>query len=226
MPDSAKLVRLLSLSMMLTLAAPAWAREPALGDFHINGVDLTRDREGLRVELPRRLWQDPAREALSDRDFMAWLPVDFHDGTIEVEMKGDLAAGAPAFARGFVGLAFRHDGAKFESIYLRPANGVADDQVRRNHSVQYVAFPDFRFDRLRRESPERYESAADIAPGRWVHVRIEVSGSTARLYLDRRASPVLIINDLKLGAGQRGGVGLWIETATVAHFRKLRISAK
>lgn len=202
------------------------AAPPRIADFRLNGVELAQDREGLRLSLPRQHWQDPTREALSDRDFMAWLPMDFHDGVIEAEVKARLAPGAPTFARGFVGLAFRIGGGRFESIYLRPTNAVADDQVRRNHSVQYVAFPDYRFDRLRRESPERYETAADIAPDRWVHMRVEVVGSIAKLYLDHRPNPVLVVSDLKLGPDQRGGVGLWIETGTVAHFRKLQITRK
>ncbi|WP_220446048.1 DUF1080 domain-containing protein [Novosphingobium umbonatum] len=207
----------------LALPTSAHAADPAPSAFRVNGVELAKDSEGLRLSMPRQYWQDPAREALADRDFMAWLPIDFHNGVIEAEVKAGLAPGAPAFARGFVGLAFRYDGARFESFYLRPTNGVADDQVRRNHAVQYAAFPDWRFDRLRRESPERYETAADIAPGRWVHMRIVVTGAQARLYLDHRASPVLIVNDLKLGADLRGGVGLWIETATIAHFRNIKV---
>lgn len=215
-----------ALVSMALLGGTAQAADPAPADLHVIGVDLTRDEQGLRVSLPREHWQDPKTDELADRDFMAWLPVDFHDGVIEAEMKADLAPGAPDFARGFVGLAFRYDGARFESIYLRPTNGVAEDQVRRNHAVQYAAYPDWRFDRLRRESPERYETATDIAPGRWVHVRIEVSGVRAVLYLDHRPSPVLIVNDLKLGPDQRGGVGLWVETATIAHFRNIRITPR
>jgi hypothetical protein len=210
-------------ALALAFAPAVHAADPAPSAFRVKGVELAQDRQGLRVSMPREHWQDPAKDKLADRDFMAWLPVNFHDGVIEAEMKADLAPGAPDFARGFVGLAFRYDGARFESIYLRPTNGVAQDQVRRNHAVQYAAFPDWRFDRLRRESPERYETAADIAPGRWVHVRIEVSGVRALLYLDHRPSPVLIVNDLKLGPDQRGGVGLWVETATIAHFRNIRI---
>ncbi len=213
-----------ALVSMALFNGTAQAADPAPADLRVIGVDLTKDEQGLRVSLPREHWQDPSKDKLADRDFMAWLPVEFHDGVIEAEMKADLAPGAPDFARGFVGLAFRYDGARFESIYLRPTNGVAQDQMRRNHAVQYAAFPDWRFDRLRRESPERYETAADIAPGRRVHVRIEVSGVRAVLYLDHRPSPVLIVNDLKLGPDQRGGVGLWVETATIAHFRNIRIT--
>lgn len=217
--------------LSLTSTGPVLAKSPETVRVSLrastvmaNRVELADDKEGLRVSLPRSRWQDPAREALSDRDFMAIVPVEFQDGTIEIEVKGAIDPAAPNFARGFVGIAFRVSDGKFEKIYLRPANGVVDDMVRRNHSVQYAAFPDFRFDRLRREAPERYETAADIAPDRWVKMRIEVRGATARLYLDGRKNPVLIVNDLKYGAEKSGQIGLWIETATIAHFRNMKIT--
>ena len=110
-----------------------------------------------------------------------------------------------------------------ESIYLRPTNSLADDQLRRNHSVQYVAFPDYRFDRLRRESPEKYETYAELELARWMHMRINVKGQRAVLYLDHSDKPALIVKDLKLGSNQRGGVGVWLESGTVAYFRELTI---
>lgn len=218
-----------SLGTIHAIDKPAVGRSASLGqfgfeEFTANGVEIARDKDGLRVSMPRSAWQDPAREALADRDCMAVVPADFQNGVIEVDVMGELAPGAPDFARGFVGVAFRIGGGKFEQFYLRPTNGIADDQVRRNHSVQYAAYPDYRFGRLRRESPERYETAADIAPGRWTHMRIEVSGAEARLHLDRRPNPHLIVKDLKLGTDQRGGIGLWVETATIAHFRNLRVT--
>ncbi len=217
-------------ALSLFAVTPVTARAPksvavslAIKDVEPKGVDLAEDKQGLRVSLPRASWQDPAQGPLSDHDFMVVIPLDFQDGTIEVEVKGAVDPAAPAFARGFVGIAFRIADGKFEKIYLRPTNGVANDMVRRNHSVQYAAYPDWRFDRLRREYPEKYETAADIAPDRWVKMRIEVSGATAKLFLDGRKNPVLIVNDLKLGPTQRGAIGLWVETGTVAHFRKLRV---
>lgn len=206
---------------------PAWAGSD-IGRFSIDqieakGVDLAVDRDGLRLSMPRQFWQDPAKQKLADRNFMALLPIDFADGTIEAEIKSEIDEQAPDFARGFVGFAFRVAADSFEKIYLRPTNGVANDQVRRNHSVQYAAYPDYRFDRLRLEAPERYETAADIAPNRWIHMKIIVLGATAKLYLDHRPNPVLVVNDLKLGAGRRGRVGLWIETGTIAHFRSIKV---
>src|SRR5262245_10567018 len=58
----------------------------------------------------------------------------FHNGTIEVEVAGKPRPGAASDARGFVGVAFRvaPDPSKYECVYIRPTNGRADDQVRRN----------------------------------------------------------------------------------------------
>ncbi|MGH9841572.1 MAG: hypothetical protein ACREEM_22705 [Blastocatellia bacterium] len=92
---------------------------------------------------------------------------EFQDGVIEVDLTGEPGPGAAAGARGFVGLAFRvaSEAKQFECFYLRPTNGRTDDQVRRNHSTQYISFPDFPWPRLRKEFPEKYESYVDRANG-------------------------------------------------------------
>jgi hypothetical protein len=152
----------------------------------------------------------------------------FSNGTIEVMLSSALAPDAPPAARGFVGLAFRvtPDQKRFEAIYLRPLNGRADDQVRRNHSTQYMSFPDYDFDRLRKDAPEKYESYVDIGPGEWIRMRIEVDGAKARLFVNDAPRPVLIVSDLKMGKDATGPIGLWIYNGTVAHFRDLRITRR
>ena len=151
---------------------------------------------------------------------------DFTDGVIEVEVAGAPAPGAQGGARGFVGVAFRlqPDLKTYDAFYLRPTNGRADDQVRRNHSVQYIAHPDWPWERLRRETPERYESYVDLVPGVWTRIRIEVRGATARLFVHGQSQPTLLITDVKSGATGRGALALWIGPGTVAHFRNLRVS--
>ena len=146
----------------------------------------------------------------------------FHNGTIEVEMAGQPAKAAGEGARGFIGLAFRIRDGRFEYIYLRPTNGRADDQVRRNHSTQYSSFPDFDFARSRKEAPEKYESYVDLEPGVWTRVRITVQGTTARLYVHGAPQPTLIVNDLKLGDSS-GDVALWIGPGTEGYFTGLSI---
>jgi hypothetical protein len=150
----------------------------------------------------------------------------FRDGTIEVDLAGQPAAGAGEGARGFIGIAFRlqADG-RYEYIYLRPTNGRADDQVRRNHSTQYSAHPDFDFARSRKEAPEKYESYVDLEPGVWTKYRIEVEGAKARLYVHGGAQPVLVVNDLK-HEPRAGQVALWVGPGTEGYFSNLKITAK
>jgi hypothetical protein len=150
----------------------------------------------------------------------------FHNGTIEVELAGLPAstALAAAGARGFIGIAFRLQNDQFEYIYLRPTNGRADDQVRRNHSTQYSAHPNFGFAVARQQAPEKYESYVDLEPGVWTRYRITVDGTKARLYVHGATAPCLIVNDLKLGDSS-GAVALWIGPATEGYFTGLEIKA-
>lgn len=169
---------------------------------------------------------EPKSEGNEDR-VAVLTNTSFADGTIEVEVAGQPGPGAFEAARGFVGIAFRvaADVSGFECFYLRPTNGRADDQVRRNHSVQYVSCPEFPWYRLRKDSPEKYESYVDLIPGEWTKVRIEVKGGNrATLFVNGAEQPTLIVNDLKRGAGTAGFIGLWIGPGTVAHFADLRVS--
>jgi hypothetical protein len=149
---------------------------------------------------------------------------DFKDGTIEVDLVGMPRQGAPDDCRGFIGVAFRvqDHGARFESFYLRFTNGRADDQVRRNHSTQYMSQPDYPWSRLRKENPGVYESYVDIEEKAWTKVKIVVSGTKAQLYVNGASQPSLIVNDLKLGDG-RGQVALWTGSDTEAYFSQLKI---
>jgi hypothetical protein len=146
----------------------------------------------------------------------------FHNGEIEVELAGQPAGGAFAAARGFIGIAFRIKDSQFEHIFLCPTKGRADDQVRRNHSVQYDAYPNFRFAVSRAQAPEKYESYVDLEPGVWTRYRIMVEGDKARLYVHGARQPCLIVNDLKLGDSS-GGVALWIGPGTEGYFSSLQI---
>ena len=149
---------------------------------------------------------------------------DFANGVIEAEVAGSPAPGAPGGARGFVGVAFRlKDAQNYDAFYLRPTNGRAEEQERRNHSAQYISHPAWPWFRLRKETPERYESYVDLVPGAWTKVKIEVRGDKARLYVHDQPQPTLIVNDVKSGAAARGAVALWIGPGTVGHFRNLSV---
>ncbi len=189
-------------------------------------------KRGLKVtvsdELKKQLRDQPVGQQSQSETLGVLDGILFGDGVIEAEIAGEPAADAPEGARGFVGIAFRlqPDLKTYDAFYLRPTNGRADDQVRRNHSAQYVSHPDWPWFRLRKEMPERYESYVDLVPGEWTKIRIEVQGEKARLFVHGQSQPTLIVNDLKTGANGRGAIALWINPGTVAHFRLLEVQRK
>ncbi len=200
-------------------------------NFSLNGVMLRettfKGRDAFEVTMPSSASQNPETEALVDRDHMAWLPADFRDGSIEVDVASVISPDAPVYARGFIGLAFRigSDGS-FENIYLRPTNSQADDQVRRNRTIQYAAYPNYTFPRLRLEEPGKYETYVDVRTDEWIRMRFEISGTRADLFINDSERPVLIVTDLKLGGERSGGIGLWIEAGTIGYFAGLRIQSR
>ena len=146
------------------------------------------------------------------------------DGSIDLDVAGRPQAGASEGARGFVGVAFRvkPDDSAFECFYIRPTNGRADDQLRRNHATQYISFPGFPWQKLRQETPGVYESYVDLVSGEWTHLRVTFNGKRAQLFVNRAPQPVLIVNDLKL-TPTAGAVALWIGAETEAFFRNLKV---
>ncbi len=226
-------VRAAGLVALLSIAASPLGAEGNAITLPSNDASLVRPRN-VTVEAVRYGGSDALEVRLTgpyrgpDMDTFAYVPgLNFHDGTIEVDVAGSLLPTAPSGARGFVGVAFRideNDGSfSCEGLYVRPTNGRSEDQVRRNRSTQYFSYPGYDFDRLRREAPGQYESYADLVPGEWTHLRIEVSGANAQLYVGASAQPVLIVHDLKRGSDAHGTVGLFVDNGADGHFRNLSI---
>jgi hypothetical protein len=169
--------------------------------------------------------KDSAVKEVDEPTFVRIKDSDFKDGIIEVNVLSRLLPNASPSGRGFIGIAFRinENNSKFECIYIRPTNGRAGEQVRRNHSIQYFSFPDFKFPRLRKESPEMYESYADMGLNEWIKIKIVVTGKQAKLFLNGNKQPSLIVNDLKHGAESPGAAGLFVDAGTEGYFRDLKI---
>ena len=207
-----------TLLCLLLLAAVGWGQAVPTAKLETHGLEagiVTYQGRGAT-----RLLASPEQNGLA-----LLKDSSFQNGTIEVELAGKPAAGAPAAARGFVGIAFRvqEGGARYECIYLRPTNGRADDMLRRNHSTQYVSEPAWPWERLRSESPGVYESYVDLEAGAWTRYRIVVKGTRAELYVNGAAQPCLIVKDLKLG-DVSGAIALWVGPGTEAHFANLKIT--
>ncbi len=83
-----------------------------------------------------KVTKNPSIKEVDQPTFVKIKGTNFQNGTIEVSVLSRLLPDAPELARGFIGVAFRinEDNTKFESIYIRPTNARADDQIRRNHN--------------------------------------------------------------------------------------------
>ena len=208
------------------LSINSYSQKVSLDSKRLEAVKVYMSIEKLMGSEVVKVIKDSTVKEADEPTFVKIKGINFKDGAIEVKMLSRLLKNAPEFARGFIGVAFRinDSNTKFECIYLRPVNARVDDQVRRNHSIQYYSFPDYKFDRFRKESPERYESYADMEMNKWITIRIEVKDAQAKLFINNNQQPSLIVNDLKHGANATGSIALWVETGTEGYFKDLKVT--
>ena len=223
-----KRIRFTVLCCFILIAFGLHSQTVSLKKENLKAVNTFMSFEELKGEEVFRVTKDPVIKEFDEATFVRINNLDFKNGTIEVKVLSRLLPDAPDFSRGFIGIAFHinDDNSQFESIYIRPTNGRADDQVRRNHSIQYFAYPDYKFQRLRKEWPEMYESYADMGLNEWIQIRIEVQDEKARLYLVNNEQPSLIVNDLKLGGNMQGAIGLFVDVGTEGFFKELKVYRK
>ena len=124
---------------------------------------------------------------------------EMRDGVIDVDV-------ATPASRGFFGIQFRiaDDGATSEWVYLRQHKSGLPD------ALQYTPVLNTGLNWQIYSGPG-FTGAVDIPREVWFHIRLEVTGAQARLYVKDMARPVLEMTDLKSGA-QKGQVALAILT--------------
>jgi len=141
----------------------------------------------------------------------------FSEGTLEIDLRGGGKQEAS-----FLGLAFGVADAKtFEAVYFRPFRFTDDDPEARRHAVQYVSWPEYTWERLRKDKPGVYEAAIQPVPdpAGWFHARIEVTKQKVSVSIDGSAQPCLVVDRL---GHREGAVGLWVDSMPAA-FRNLRV---
>ncbi len=145
--------------------------------------------------------------------------VEFAQGTLEIDLKG-----RGPVERCFLGVAFNvADGKNFEAVYFRPFNFRAGDYSTPTHAVQYIAWPDHTWEKLRKDTPGQYESTVKPVPdpSGWFHARIEVTKQKVRVWVDDAKEPSLVVGRLS-GPTRRSKVGLWVDSRVVS-FRNFKI---
>jgi len=143
--------------------------------------------------------------------------VAFSEGTLDIDLRG-----AGKQEASFLGLAFGVANARtFEAVYFRPFRFADDDPSARTHAVQYVSWPEYTWEKLRKDKPGAYEAAIQPVPdpAGWFHARIEVTQQKVSVSIDGSTQPCLVVDRL---THREGDVGLWVDSMPGA-FRNLRI---
>lgn len=144
--------------------------------------------------------------------------VEFTEGTLEIDLKGKGKQEAS-----FLGLAFSVvDGNTYEAIYFRPFNFMREGNGYRDHAVQYIAWPEYTWEKLRNTKPGVFESAVKPVPdpSGWFHARVVITGEKVSVWVDDAKKPCLVVD--RLASRAKGMVGLWVDSKE-GTFRNLQI---
>jgi len=134
---------------------------------------------------------------------------EIRDGVVDVDV-------ATPASRGFFGIQFRIDGNNAEWVYLRQHKSGYPD------AMQYTPVLNTGLNWQIYNGPG-FTGALDIPKDVWFHLRFEVMGAQAKLYVKDMDKPALVMNDLKSGV-QRGQVALAVLTGAT-YFSNFEIRA-
>jgi len=210
----------LSLLAIATLPGLTEGQDPILPDLSRIGTGA----EWVVVNRGATVTQEGGRAVVTfdgrPGDGAAWLQdLDFHDGTIEVLIRGKNVP-----QQSFLGIAFRGvDDDTYDAIYFRPFNFMADNPLSRSHHVQYVSHPENSWSKLRQEHPGVYENEIldPPDPDGFFKARIEIRKPEIRVYVNDAREPSLVINELTDRVG--GRIGLWMGNNSDGTFSELVI---
>jgi len=121
--------------------------------------------------------------------------VEFENGIIEVDM-------AVTGQRSYPGINFRIQSvSNYESFYIRPHRaGLYPDALQYTPSLNGIRG-------WQLYSGEGYTAHVMLPENEWFHVKIEVKGDRANIYINNSDQPSLAINKLELGLS-KGSIGL------------------
>ena len=124
---------------------------------------------------------------------------EMRDGVIDADV-------ATTAKRGFFGFDVRIDaaGANYEEIYLRPHKSGLPD------AIQYTPVLNTGRNWQIYNGPG-FTAAVEIPRETWIHLRLEVRGAQAKVYVKDMATPALVMDDLKSGV-ETGQIALYVLT--------------
>ena len=212
------LAGVIGLSELSRVVGQSKAATPDLGALaETNGLKLFSRGASLLIDGNRkgvRLSQAPG-------DGIAFLPgIEFANGTIEFDVRGKDVA-----QQSFVGVAFHGtEAGACDAIYFRPFNFRAADPISRSHGVQYHSLPVYTWQKLRTDTPGKYEQAVSPVPdpNAWFRARVVIANPKVSVFVGDSKEPCLVI-DL-LNDRKKGLVGLWVGNNSGGDFANLTIT--
>ena len=128
--------------------------------------------------------------------------VEFENGTIEV----DIAVNGPK-VRAYPGIIFRMQSEdNFERFYVRTHRASLYPDA-----LQYTPINNG-ITSWQLYNGDGFTAEVDFPPNQWMHIKLEILGKQARVYVDNAVKPALVIHDLKHG-GSKGSIGIMAEGA-------------
>jgi hypothetical protein len=121
--------------------------------------------------------------------------VQLENGTLELDV-------AASDTTNFLGVAFRAASPRFSNIiFLRPGASGTEEAVQYGPAFNSVgvAWQVYHGDGV--------NAVAELPRNRWMHVRVELEGPAARLYLDTATAPTLVVPRVVTSGGE--GLGVW-----------------
>ena len=183
--------------MWLTLAQPAICQAASQ---EAQTLTVPADSPRWELEQQAKVAEYQGRKCLLlDGGAATVKNFEMRDGVIDVDV-------ATPAKRGFFGIQFRiaGDGANGEWVYLRQHKSGLPD------AMQYTPVLNTGANWQIYNGPG-FTGAVDIPRDEWFHLRLEVTGAQAKLYVKDMDKPALVMSDLKSGV-QKGQVALYVLT--------------
>lgn len=143
----------------------------------------------------------------------------FEEGEILVEIKGENNPG-----KSFVGIAFNiQNDSVYEAVYFRPFNFQSEEQIRREHSMQYIYHPKNTWRYLRTNFEGQYEATFPRKPNPddWFAVRLHIDDTHVTVYDSETDAQLLKVERLTTQTSDR--IALWTGFNSKGWFRNLKI---
>jgi hypothetical protein len=154
-----------------------------------------------------------------------WLDgIDFREGTIECDILGK----SSPRGSNFPGIAFLGtSNSVFECVYFRPFNFRAENPESASHAVQYIAHPQWTWQKLRAEKTGQYEKPITPPPDgdAWFRAKIVVTGRRLSVFVNDASRTCLEVE--RLSDQNNGKIAIWGgDAGDGGYFANLKVTPK